>query len=182
MLFTWAHLSVFRPTIATYPTFVFPFLSEWYTYSRSHIICGSYIFMIVIRVINIKAFSVTSEVWSPKGLDDFISFPPSFLTPNSSSHILGTPIRSISFIELFVVEAIHENFGMIFSLLMFAIFLLCYAQCYNYLFCTMFPSPCILQHYVEYHSYVGKVTWCEVFLRFYQSSNLSSCHFFDIFM
>jgi hypothetical protein len=29
-------------------------------------------------------------------------------------------------------------------------FLLHYAQCSNYLFCTVFPSPYILQHYVEF--------------------------------
>jgi hypothetical protein len=88
--------------------------------------------------------------WSPKGLDNFISFPPSFLTPDSSFYILGTPIRSISFVESFVVEAFHENFGMISSLLMFAIFLLCCAQHSSYLLCTMFPSLGILQHYVEF--------------------------------
>ncbi len=88
--------------------------------------------------------------WSPKGLDDSISFPPSFYTPSSNFHILGALIRSISFVELFVVEILHENFGMIFNLPMFAIFSLCYAQHSRYLFHTMFPSPSILQHYVEF--------------------------------
>ncbi len=30
---------------------------------------------------------------------------------------------------------------------------LCYAQCLGYLFCTMFPSLSILQHYVEFNTH-----------------------------
>jgi len=80
-------------------------------------------------------------VWSPKGLDNSISFLSNFLTLDSSFHILGAPIRSISFVESFVVESFHENFGMISRLPMFVIFLLCYAQHFVYLLHTMFPSP-----------------------------------------
>ncbi len=83
-------------------------------------------------------------------MDNSISFPPSFLTLDSSFHILGAPIKSISFVKSFVVEALHEDFGMISILPMFVIFSLCYVQRSGYLLRTMFPSPSILQHYVEF--------------------------------
>jgi hypothetical protein len=44
------------------PHLCFPFLGGWYTYSRSHTRCGSCIFMIVRRVINIRFFSAAKEV------------------------------------------------------------------------------------------------------------------------
>jgi hypothetical protein len=56
-----------------------------------------------------------------------------------------------------MVEAFHENVGMIFSLPMlvdshaaFVMLSLCYAQCLNYFLHTMFPSLGILQHYAEF--------------------------------
>lgn len=73
------------------------------------------------------------------------------------TRILGAPMRLTSFIESFVIEAFHENFGMISSLpilidpqVAYAIILLCYAQHLNYLLHTVFPSPSILQHYIEF--------------------------------
>jgi hypothetical protein len=91
-------------------------------------------------------------------LDHFISLPFGFLTVDLGFHILGTPVGSKSFVELFVAKAIHEDLEMIFSLLMlvdlqvgFAMLLLCYAQCPSYLLCTMFPSLGILQHYTKFN-------------------------------
>jgi hypothetical protein len=70
---------------------------------------------------------------------------------------LGAPMGFTSFVESFVVKALHEDLGMISSLLMltnpwatFMMLSLCYAQLLGYLFHTMFPSPGILQHYVEF--------------------------------
>jgi hypothetical protein len=59
---------------------------------------------------------VKCVAWFPQGLDHFISFPLGFLTPDLDFHILGAPMRSISFIESFVVEAFHEDFWTISSL------------------------------------------------------------------
>jgi hypothetical protein len=63
---------------------------------------------------------------------------------------------SRSFIELFVVKALHYELGMISDLLMFedfqatfAMLSLCYAQCVGYLLRTMFPFLVILQHYIK---------------------------------
>ncbi len=42
----------------------FPFLGEWYTYSRSHIRCGSYVKTIAWKVINIRVFNVANKVCS----------------------------------------------------------------------------------------------------------------------
>jgi hypothetical protein len=53
-------------------------------------------------------------------LDHFISLPLSFLTPDLGFHILGAPMGSISFVQLFVGKVLHENLGKIFNLLMFA--------------------------------------------------------------
>ncbi len=50
------------------------------------------------------------------GLDHFIKLLPSFFIPNPSFHILGAPVRSKSFIELFVAKVFHEDFGTISSL------------------------------------------------------------------
>ncbi len=67
---------------------------------------------------------------------------------------------SKSFFELFVVKALHEDLGMIFSLPMlvdpqvvFAMLLLCYAQRPGYLLRTMFPSLGILQHYTKFNTH-----------------------------
>jgi hypothetical protein len=40
-------------------------------------------------------------------------------TPNSGFHILGTLVGSESFVELFMVEVFHKDFGMIFNFFMF---------------------------------------------------------------
>jgi hypothetical protein len=62
-----------------------------------------------------------------------------------------------SFVELFVVKALHYNIGMIFSLPMledlqvaFLMFSLCYAQRLGYLHQTMFPFLVILQHLIKF--------------------------------
>jgi len=56
-----------------------------------------------------------------------------------------------------MAKAFHEDLEMISNFLMFAnlqatftMFLLCYAHRLGYLLRTMFPSPNILQHYVEF--------------------------------
>jgi hypothetical protein len=56
-----------------------------------------------------------------------------------------------------MIKDFHEDLGTISSLLMlatfqvvFAMLSLCNAQRPNYLFHTMFPSPCILLDYVEF--------------------------------
>jgi hypothetical protein len=86
-----------------------------------------------------------------------MSLPFGFLTPNSSFCILSAPMGSKSFIESFMSKDFYEDLGTISSLLMFAtlqvafaMLSLCYAQCPNYLFHRMFPSPCILLHYIEF--------------------------------
>jgi len=46
------------------PYLHFPFFGGWYTYGKSCIKCGSYVFMITWRVINIRSFSVANEMCS----------------------------------------------------------------------------------------------------------------------
>jgi len=55
-------LSYYLPYNNNTPHLCFPFLGGWYTYSRSHIRCDSYIFMIVRGVINVRSFSAAKEV------------------------------------------------------------------------------------------------------------------------
>jgi hypothetical protein len=64
---------------------------------------------------------------------------------------------SRSFIESFVVEALHEDLGTIFNLHMlanlqatFVMFSLNYTQHLGYLLCIVFSSPSILQHYAKF--------------------------------
>jgi hypothetical protein len=56
-----------------------------------------------------------------------------------------------------MAKAFHEDLGTISSILMitdpraaFVMFSLCYVQRPSYVLCTVFPSPCILQHYAEF--------------------------------
>jgi hypothetical protein len=70
----------------------------------------------------------------------------------------GAQVRSTSFVESFVFEALHEDFKMISSLFMladlhvvFVMILLCYTQHQSYLIRIMFPSLGILQHYVKFN-------------------------------
>jgi len=86
-----------------------------------------------------------------QGLDRFISLPCGFFTLDSSFHILGVVVGSKSFIELFMVEVLHEDLGMIFSFPMlvdlqvaFMMLSLYYAQHPCYLLHISFPSPSIL--------------------------------------
>jgi hypothetical protein len=46
------------------PSLCFPFVGGLYTYSRSHIRCGSYFFTIVAKLFNIRVFCVVGEVCS----------------------------------------------------------------------------------------------------------------------
>jgi hypothetical protein len=46
------------------PYLCFHFIGGWYTYNRSHIICGFYFFMIVTKVFNIRVFNVANEMCS----------------------------------------------------------------------------------------------------------------------
>jgi hypothetical protein len=116
--------------------------------------------MLVGGVINIRSFNVINKVCSlgSSGLDHSISLSPNFFTPDLGFRILGAQVGSTSFVELFVVEVLHEDFRMIFSLPMlvdpqmfFVMILLCYTQHRSYLLCTMFPSLGILQHYVKFN-------------------------------
>jgi hypothetical protein len=73
-------------------------------------------------------------VWSPQGLDHFISLVLGFVTLDLTFCILGTLMGSKSFVELFVVEVLHEDLGMISSFPMlinryatFTMFLVYYA-------------------------------------------------------
>jgi hypothetical protein len=72
-------------------------------------------------------------------------------------YILGVLIGFRLFIESFVAKVFHGDLGTMSNLLTFAhpqttfvIFSLCYAQCPNYSFCIVFPTPYILQHYVKF--------------------------------
>ncbi len=115
--------------------------------------------MIRTWIFSIGAFSATNELCSLV----FIRVGPLYIISSWFFYswirflYLGTLLGSISFNELFVVEILREDLRMIFSLPMltnpsatFTMFLLCYAQCFGYLIRTMFPSPSILQHYIEF--------------------------------
>jgi hypothetical protein len=84
-------------------------------------------------------------------LDHYVSLPLDFLTSNSSFHILGSLMGFTSFVELFMVKALHKDLGTISNHPMFvdphvtfAMLSLCYAQHLGYLLCTIFSSPNIL--------------------------------------
>jgi hypothetical protein len=47
--------------------------------------------------------------WSPRGLDNFISLPLGFFTPNSGFGILGTSMGFRSFVELFMDFGIADD-------------------------------------------------------------------------
>jgi hypothetical protein len=52
-------------------------------------------------------------------LNHIISLPHGFLNPNSNFRILGTLVKSTSFVESFMVKALYEDLGMISSFPMF---------------------------------------------------------------
>jgi len=63
----------------------------------------------------------------------------------------------LPFLESFVSKVLQEDFNTIFNLPMlvdlqaaFVMLSLCYAQQPSYLQHTIFPPPCILQHYTEF--------------------------------
>jgi hypothetical protein len=94
-------------------------------------------------------------------LDHFISLPFGFFIPDLGFHILVALVGSTSFIESFMIDFFHEDLGTIFSFLIlvnleatFAMFLLHYVEWSGYVLHTMFPSPCILQHYVEFDTHI----------------------------
>jgi len=152
-LFALTHLHVLHLIVATHPTYVFPSLVD------DMLIVGPtsnaiFIFlMIVARVFNIRTLSVTNEMCSlvstRVGLLYIISF--WFFYSQFGFLYFGHTNGIQIIIESFVVKALHEDLGTIFSLLMFinthmafAMFSLCYVQCPSYLFCIVFPSPNIL--------------------------------------
>jgi hypothetical protein len=103
---------------------------------------------------------VKCVIWSLSRLNHFISLLHGFLILDLGFCILGAPMGSTSFVESFVVEALHDYLRMICSLFMltnpqagFAIFSLCYTQCPSYLFHIVFPSQGILQDYVEFNTH-----------------------------
>jgi hypothetical protein len=57
--------------------------------------------------------------WSLQMLNHIISLPHGFLNPNSNFRILGTLVKSTSFVESFMVKALYEDLGMISSFPMF---------------------------------------------------------------
>ncbi len=57
--------------------------------------------------------------WSAHRLDHSISLPFGFFILDLGFHILGASVGSTSFGELFVARFFHEDFEMIFNLLMF---------------------------------------------------------------
>jgi hypothetical protein len=109
--------SRFLPYINSPPYLCFLFLSGWYTYNKSCIRGDSYISMITRNFFNI---SVTSEMCSLVS----IGVGPLYITSWFSCFwfrfsYFGRNNGSTSFVELFVVEALHENLRMISSLVMF---------------------------------------------------------------
>jgi hypothetical protein len=111
------HLRVLHPIVATHPICVFLSLAND-THSRSCIKCGSCVFTIAGRVISIRFFSAANEVCNlvSSGVGPLYTFPFGFFIPNSTFHILGAPVGSTSFFELFVVKVLHENLRTISSL------------------------------------------------------------------
>ncbi len=148
------------PYITSHPTCVFHLLAN-----DTHIIGPTSDVILVFLWLQKKFSTLMLSVqpmkcvtWFPRGLDHFISLPPNFLTPNLGFCILGTPMGSRSFVESFMAKAFHEDLEMISNFLMlanlqvtFTMFSLCYAHCLGYLLHTMFPSPNILQRYVEFN-------------------------------
>jgi hypothetical protein len=61
-------------------------------------------------------------VWYPQGVGLFYIIFSLFLTLDLSFHILGALMGFRSFVESFVIEAFHDDLGMIYNLPMFAIF------------------------------------------------------------
>jgi hypothetical protein len=79
-----------------------------------------------------------------------------------------------------VVEALHEDLGTISRLFMlvdfhaaFVMLSLFYAQRLSYLLHTMFPSPCILQHYVKFDTCTITTSQRLICVRFFGGS---ICH------
>jgi hypothetical protein len=92
----------------------FPFLGRWYTYNRSHIICGSCVFTIVGRGISIKASNAANEVCSlvSKAVGPLYITSIWFFYPWIEFYfILSALMGSTSFVESFVVKAFHEDLG-----------------------------------------------------------------------
>jgi hypothetical protein len=58
--------------------------------------------------------------WFLQRFDHFISLPFGFLIFDSCFHTLGALMGSTSFVESFVVEALHKDLRMIFNFLMLA--------------------------------------------------------------
>ncbi len=54
--------------------------------------------------------------WFLKGLNQFISLPPSFLTLKFDLHISSVPMSFLPFVKSFVLEMFQEDFNKIVSL------------------------------------------------------------------
>jgi hypothetical protein len=98
----------------------FFFLGRWYTYNRSHIRCGSCVFMIVKGIINLglSIQPMKYVVWSFQGLDLLYHFLLFFKIPNSYFCVLCALVGSTFFVELFMTKVLHENLGTMSNLLM----------------------------------------------------------------
>jgi hypothetical protein len=101
----------YSPYINNLPYLCFFFDGRWDTYNRFHIKCDYYFFTVRTKVFSIKAFNALTKcvVWSPQGLDHYVSLPLGFFTPTSSFHILGALVGSKSIIELFLLEVPQEG-------------------------------------------------------------------------
>jgi hypothetical protein len=69
--------------------------------------------------------------WSPQRLNQSISLPPSFLTPESGLHILNVPIGSLAFVESFISEVFQKDLNTIINLLCLRI-LKIFLQCFHF--------------------------------------------------
>jgi hypothetical protein len=122
MLFVLAHLHIIHHIAIAHPTCVFFSLVD-----DTHIIrfASNVIFVFLRLEQKFSALGLLVQltkcvVWSPQGLDHFISLLLGFFTLNLGFCILGALVGSKSFIESFMLEALHEDLGTRSSFLMLA--------------------------------------------------------------
>jgi hypothetical protein len=101
-LFILAHLHVLHPIIVAHLICVFPSLAN-----DMHIVgLASHVVHVFYN------YKRSFQHWGfQQGLDHSISLPFGFLILNMGFCILGTLVRSRSFIESFVAKAFHEDLG-----------------------------------------------------------------------
>jgi hypothetical protein len=159
-LFVLVHFHALRHTTITHPTCVFlSFADDTHIISPTSNVVPSFLQLQgELITLNLLVQLVKCVVWSPEGLDHSISLPFNFLTLKLGFCILGPPVGSTSFVESFATKVFHEDLGTMFSFLLlidlhatFVMLLLCYAYRMCYLFCIVFPSPSILQHYIKFN-------------------------------